>query len=143
MSSEMTDRKPYLLRAIYQWIVDNGCTPHLVIAYPGKGWVSGAPEHLMADDTLVLNISPAAAPDCVIENDAIYFTTRFGGVSHSIAVAIEAVAALVSRENQEGMGFEIGPEISEGTKSSVGKPPEMESTKPAGSKRSNHLKIIK
>lgn len=45
----MTDRKPYLLRAIYQWIVDNDCTPHLVIAAPGAGWVHGVPLHLLQE----------------------------------------------------------------------------------------------
>ena len=60
----MTDRKPYLLRAIYQWIVDNDCTPHLVIAAPGAGWVHGVPSHLLQEEMLVLNISPQAPPTC-------------------------------------------------------------------------------
>ena len=52
----MSDRKPYLLRAIYQWIIDNDCTPHLVIAAPGAGWVHGVPTHLLQEEMLVLNI---------------------------------------------------------------------------------------
>lgn len=138
---EMTDRKPYLLRAMYQWIVDNHCTPHLVIAYPDKGWVSGVPKHLLQDDTLVLNISPSAAPDCVIEDKAIYFNTRFGGVSYSVSVAIEAVVALVARENQEGMAFEIDASLAEGTKPQTS---QVQDTKnPQGKRSSGHLKIIK
>ncbi len=132
---EMTDRKPYILRAIYQWLLDNDCTPHLVIAYPGAGWVSGVPSNLLQDDTLVLNISQSASPDCVIENDVIYFTTRFSGQSHSVSVSMEAVAALIARENNEGIFFDISENLADG-------PQKVSQTKEKKAAPS-HLKIVK
>ena len=114
--SEMTDRKPYLLRAIYQWIVDNGCTPHLVIAAPGAGWVHGVPSHLLQEDMLVLNISPQATANLQIEDDDITFHTRFGGKPHQVWVAMAAVASLVARENGEGINLPVADDIEAGPK---------------------------
>lgn len=138
--TQMSDQKPYLLRAIYQWLVDNDCTPHLIIAYPNKGWVSGVPEHLLQDEQLVLNISPSASPDCQIENDAVYFSTRFSGQPHRVAVAMPAIAALLARENNQGSWFELAPDVAEGPKNS----PVKEEKKAAADKsKASHLKIVK
>ena len=94
----MTDRKPYLLRAIYQWIVDNDCTPHLVIAAPGAGWVHGVPLHLLQEEMLVLNISPTATANLSIDNDSVTFNTRFGGQPHQVWVSMQAIVSLIARE---------------------------------------------
>ena len=128
----MTDRKPYLLRAIYQWTVDNDCTPHLVIAAPGAGWVHGVPLHLLQEEMLVLNISPTATANLSIDNDSVTFNTRFGGQPHQVS--------LIARETGEGIslppaeGLEKGPQDSNVTPST----PDGED-KPSGS----HLKILK
>ncbi|SUO97263.1 stringent starvation protein B [Suttonella ornithocola] len=131
----MTDQKPYLLRAIYQWIIDNNCTPHLVIAYPKAGWVSGVPNQFLENDTLVLNISPTASPDITIENEVIYFSTRFSGTPHNVSVLIESVVGLFAKETQQGMGFDVSPNLENGPK----KLEKFESLK----KTASHLKVIK
>lgn len=135
----MTERKPYLLEAIYAWIVDNNCTPHLIIAHPGKGWVSGVPQHLLEDDVLVLNISPQATQSLHIDADACYFETRFQGKPCSVSVAMPAIHSLVARENGEGIQFGVEEHIAEGPKISTSKSQENK----ADSKSSSHLKIIK
>lgn len=140
----MSDQKPYLLRAMFQWIVDNHCTPHLLIAYPGKGWVSGVPEQFLKNDVLVLNISPSASPDCVIEDDGVYFSARFSGQSRSVAVAMEAIAAIMAQETQQGMNFEISEEIlSQGVKPVEKATSATETKAEAKQKSASHLKIIK
>lgn len=131
----MTDRKPYLLEAIYAWIVDNDCTPHLVIAHPSVGWVSGVPESLLQDDILVLNISPQATQQLHIGAEGCAFQTRFQGRSCDVLVALEAVQALVARENGEGMHFMLDESIAEG--------PAPKKTAADKTKSTSHLKIIK
>lgn len=151
---QMSDQKPYILRAVFEWLIDNGCTPHLVIAYPGKGWVRGVPPHLTEGDTLILNISPSASPDCVIKNDMIYFTTRFSGQSCSVSVDMRAVAGLVARENiQYGISWELPTaELADGPKQSdsnnnisndIFAIQSKTDNKKAKTKGNNHLKIIK
>ncbi|MBV7434757.1 starvation protein B [Cardiobacteriaceae bacterium TAE3-ERU3] len=140
-ASAMTERKPYLLEAIYAWIVDNDCTPHLVIAHPGKGWVSGVPQHLLEDDVLVLNISPQATQSLHIDADACYFETRFQGKACSVSVAMPAIHSLVARENGEGIQFGVEEHVAEGPKADL-----LESNqkdKKANTKSASHLKIIK
>ncbi len=127
-------QKPYLIRAIYQWIVDNQWTPHLIVAAPAAGWVSGLSDNFLQDEILVLNISPSAAPDCVIENDGVYFSGRFQGKSCKVAVAIEAVTALIARENGQGFHFDLPENIDQG--------PQKKKTS-IGKKTASHLKIIR
>lgn len=149
MKQEMSDRKPYLLRAMYQWISDNGCTPNLVIAHPGAGWVSGVPQSLLEDELLVLNISPSAAPDCVIEENSVYFSARFGGKPYSVAVAMPAIASIFARETREGMGFEVPDDLVDGPKepetpTRADTPHSARSEQMENSQNPrNHLKIIK
>ena len=137
----MTDRKPYLLRAIYQWIVDNDCTPHLVIVAPGAGWVHGVPLHLLQEEMLVLNISPTATANLSIDNDSVTFNTRFGGQPHQVWVSMQAIVSLIARETGEGIslppaeGLEKGPQDRNATSSA----PDGED-KPSGG---SHLKILK
>ncbi len=141
MKEAMSDRKPYLLRAMYEWIVDNGCTPHLMIAHPGSGWVSGVPEKTLKEDLLVLNISPSAAPDCVIEENGVYFSTRFNGRLCSVTVAMAAIASIFARETQEGMRFELPDDLAEGPKTAATSA-QAESTEKRQN-RPDHLKIVK
>ena len=139
----MTERKPYLLEAIYAWIVDNDCTPHLVIAHPGKGWVSGVPQHLLEDDVLVLNISPQATQSLHIDGDACYFETRFQGKPCSVSVAMPAIHSLVARENGEGIQFGVEEHVAEGPQAESPKEQVKQQEKKTTSKSASHLKIIK
>lgn len=141
--SEMRDKKPYLLRAIFEWLLDSDCTPYLLVARPDCGWVSGLPEHLLQQDSVVLNVSPRAAPDFRIEEEALFFSTRFSGQSRQIVVAMEAVAALFAQENQEGMMFEVDSELlAKGAKVKSNQISNNTTTK-ASKKSASHLKILK
>lgn len=106
MSSEkdvapMTSNRPYLLRALYQWVVDNGMTPHLLVDARDTGVL--VPQEHVQDGRIVLNISPQAVPDLVIADDCVHFQARFGGRPGAVRVPVRAVLALYARENGRGM----------------------------------------
>lgn len=99
----MTSSRPYLIRAMYQWIVDNGMTPHLLANASVDGCM--VPDAYIQDDKIVLNIAPMAIGGLVLGDDDISFSARFNGVSESIYVPIKAVEAIYARENGQGMIF--------------------------------------
>ena len=99
----MTSSVPYLLRAINEWIIDNGQTPYLIIdAAVNDTYV---PAEYVKDGQIVLNISTSAIRDLVIGDDHAAFSGRFGGVPHEIFAPMEAVMGIVAKENGEGMWF--------------------------------------
>lgn len=99
----MTSSRPYLLRACYEWIIDNEATPYLVIQadYPG---VEVPWEHVK-DSRIVLNIAPQAIRSLVLEKDYVAFHARFSGKPFEIYAPIMAVSAIYAEENGEGMVF--------------------------------------
>jgi len=99
----MTSTKPYLIRAIHEWILDNDMTPHLVVdvSYPGVR----VPTEFAEDGRLVLNISPSATRNLLIGNEWIEFNARFGGVARDLLIPAEAVIGIFTRENGQGMVF--------------------------------------
>ncbi|MDI9818426.1 MULTISPECIES: ClpXP protease specificity-enhancing factor [unclassified Legionella] len=99
----MTSNKPYLIRAIYDWIVDNDLTPYVLVNadYPGVQ----VPQQHIAAGRIILNISPKACRGLHLENDRIVFTARFSGQSHQIFIAPQAVLAIYAKENGQGMEF--------------------------------------
>lgn len=101
--AKMTSSQPYLLRALNEWIVDNGFTPQILVdnTHPGLN----IPDAVRAGDKVVLNISPSAVRDLEIDNEYLSFVARFSGVSHAVLVPIEAVQAVYARENGQGMMF--------------------------------------
>lgn len=99
----MTSSRPYLIRAMYQWIIDNGMTPHLLANASIEGCL--IPENHIQDGKIVLNIAPMAIGGLVLGDDDISFSARFNGVSESIYVPIRAVEAIYGRENGQGMMF--------------------------------------
>lgn len=103
----MTSSRPYLVRALYEWIVDNECTPHLLVNsdYPGVQ----VPDGFASEGQIVLNVAPSAVRGLQMNNQAITFEGRFGGVPHSLHVPSAAVMAIYARENGQGMVFEIEP----------------------------------
>ncbi len=103
----MTSSRPYLVRALYEWIVDNDCTPHLLVNsdHPGVQ----VPDGFASDGQIVLNVAPSAVRGLQMNNQAITFEGRFGGVPHSLHVPSAAVMAIYARENGQGMVFEIEP----------------------------------
>lgn len=105
----MTTKKPYLIRAYYDWIVDNQLTPYLLINanYPGID----IPMDHVQDGRILFNISPLACRGLHLENDKIVFTARFAGVATQIFVFPAAVLAIYAKENGEGIEFPIEMEV--------------------------------
>ncbi|NCT67098.1 MAG: ClpXP protease specificity-enhancing factor [Rhodanobacteraceae bacterium] len=99
----MTSNRPYLVRALYEWISDNGLTPYLVV----DAGVDGVrvPPSAVKDGRVVLNIAARAVAQLEISNDYVQFLARFGGVSQSVQVPLAAVLAIYAQENGQGMMF--------------------------------------
>jgi stringent starvation protein B len=107
----MTSNKPYLLRALHEWILDNGLTPHIIVDVQADGVV--VPPQAVRDGKLVLNIGPQATRGLQMGNEAVSFQARFSGRSHRISLPIDAIMAIYARENGQGMMFaqeRTGPE---------------------------------
>lgn len=102
--SELISTKPYMLRAIHEWCVDNNLTPHLMVAVDAQTRV---PMAYVKQGEIVLNINYGATKDLHIDNESIVFSARFGGVSQNIYVPMSAVKGIFARENGQGMFFEI------------------------------------
>ncbi len=101
----MNSSRPYLIRALYEWIVENDCTPHLLVDadYPG----ARVPPGYAKDGQVVLNVSPSAVRHLHMDNDAVSFEGRFGGVPQSLFIPAAAVLAVYARENGQGMVFDL------------------------------------
>ncbi len=99
----MNSNKPYLLRALNEWILDNGLTPHLIVDARAEG--VEVPAQTIKDGKLVLNIAAQATARLEMGNDSISFQARFSGVSIDIFLPIDAVMAIYARENGQGMMF--------------------------------------
>jgi stringent starvation protein B len=100
----MTSSRPYMLRALYEWIVDNDCTPYVVINALRED--AQIPRAYVKDDQIVLNISPTAVLGLKLDNDGLMFSARFGGVPMEVYAPIGAVLGIYARENGQGMVFE-------------------------------------
>jgi stringent starvation protein B len=98
--------KPYFMRAIYEWCTDNGFTPYMAVKVYGRAKV---PMEFVRNGEIVLNISFGATSGLKMDNEAVTFNARFGGVSREIYVPIENVQAVYASENGQGMAFE--PEV--------------------------------
>ena len=130
----MTPSRPYIMRALYEWIVDNDCTPYILVD-AGIDNVM-VPEQYVKDGQIVLNISPTAVVELDISNEAVAFNGRFGGVATDIYVPVYAVIGIYARENGQGMVFE--PEEEPDPTPPQDEPPEP--NKPEGRPS---LKIVK
>ena len=100
----MTSSRPYIMRALYEWIVDNDCTPYLLVDATRDEVM--VPQQYVKDGQIVLNISPSAVIELNISNEAVMFNGRFGGVATDIYVPVAAVVGIYARENGQGMVFE-------------------------------------
>lgn len=139
----MTSHRPYLLRALYEWIVDNGMTPHVLVdaGQPGVR----VPQHAVKDGKVVLNIAERAVMHLQMDNEAVRFSARFGGVSHPVDVPVAAIVAIYARETGQGM---VLPE-------DIAAPPPGPDDEPPGSPDGNddgpddrpprrgHLRVVK
>lgn len=143
-----TGTKPYLLRALYEWCLDNNQTPHIV------AWVNEhtrVPMQYVRDNEIVLNIGTTASHALTIDNEWIHFSARFGGVAHEIWIPVGHVISIFARESGEGMGFEVEPYQTGGGKKGgealqpAEKEQQTESAPPenGGGKPKKGLKLVK
>lgn len=102
-STRMTSHCPYLLRALYAWIADNGMTPHLLVDANRQG--VQVPPFAVSDGKVVLNVAERAVAGLEMGNERISFTARFGGVSHPVRIPVAAVLAIYARETGQGMAL--------------------------------------
>jgi stringent starvation protein B len=100
----MNSLKPYLIRAIHEWIVDNGFTPYLLVDTTVEGVL--VPQAFVQDDRIVLNLRPEAVHGLSLGNDQILFNARFGGKPMQVNVPVRAVLAIYAQENGRGMVFD-------------------------------------
>lgn len=105
--THLTPRRPYLLRAFYDWLLDNQLTPHLVVDISLPGVM--VPLEYARDGQIVLNIAPRAVGNLSLGNDEVSFNARFGGVPRQVTVPLAAVLAIYARENGAGTMFEPEP----------------------------------
>ena len=102
--TNLSPTRPYLARAIYEWICDNNLTPYLLVDATQPNTM--VPEQFIQDGQIVLNIVPHAVHQLHMSNDAITFSARFGGVSRDIYVPLYAVLGIYARENGQGLFFD-------------------------------------
>ena len=137
--------KPYLIRAIYEWCVDQGLTPYVAVLVDGQTKV---PTEFIKDGQIVLNISYTATRHLKIGNDFINFSARFNGSSRELEVPIPAVIGVFAKENGQGLFFQATEEITASAVNPSGpsapqdeeEPP---SPPPAKPPRGGHLKVVK
>lgn len=106
----MSSSRPYLIRALHEWILDNQCTPYILVNTLEDG-VLVPQDFVNPDGQLVLNISPSAVVDYITDEQKISFRARFGGIPTDIVVPYRAVLGIYAKENQQGMIFEAEPMI--------------------------------
>ena len=122
---EMTSSRPYLLRAVYEWIADNELTPQIVV--DAQNDQVQVPTTYVRDGKIVLNISPTAVRELSLGNEWVEFSARFGGRAFDVVVPIDAVLAIMARENGTGMSF----------------PEPHRDEPPPEPRRRPHLKVVK
>ncbi len=136
----MISTRPYLIRAFYEWIVDNNCTPHIVVNAEIEH--VEVPSDFVEGGQIVLNISMPAVHNLSLTNDAVSFQARFGGVPHNVYVPIKAVMAIYARENGRGMVFSDDDEAPPPEKQATDEKEEKGKGK-GGKGKASHLTVVK
>jgi len=115
----MTSNRPYILRALHEWIIDNGMTPYVLIN--AEIPEVSVPEEYVQDGRVVLNVSPSAVKDLVMGNDFVTFSARFSGSPSAVVLPLRAILAIYAKENGKGMIFpeEEGEDGEETTQAST------------------------
>ncbi len=133
---DLTPTKPYLIRAFYEWILDNDLTPHLMVDAEIQG--VQVPVEFISDGQIVLNIADSAVKSLELGNEWVYFSARFGGVPQEIHVPMIAVKAIYAQENGKGMVFTDEENVPPPTSPS----PSKKGRQKAGSKKPT-LRVVK
>ena len=132
-NNKVLPKRPYLLRAMHQWITECGNTPHVIIDAGREG--AEVPRAYVKDGKIVLNLSEGATQRLRLGNEAVEFEARFAGVIHHVRFPVTAVLGIYARETGEGMVFseqDLGPE-----------PPTRPTSAEEGGARRPRLKVVK
>jgi stringent starvation protein B len=132
-TASVSSRRPYLLRAMHEWITDNRQTPHLVVDAEAEG--VEVPRQFVKDGKIILNVSHGATSGLKLGNESIEFTARFAGAARAVHIPVRAVLGIYARESGQGMIFndsDLSPE-----------PPGGKPTAGPEDGRRSHLKVVK
>ena len=133
MSASMTSSRPYLIRAIYEWISDNALTPYILVNAELPQTV--VPQQFVEDGKIVLNISSQAIDNLHIDNDWLMFSARFNGKAMEVSVPVAAILAIYAKENGQGMVLD---------REEQGKPPDGPAPSGGGKGgKKPHLQLVK
>ena len=130
----ISSNRPYLIRALYEWLVDNDLTPHLMVAADREN--VDVPGQYVKDGRIILNVCPTAVQNLELDNELISFSARFGGVPTAVSVPPSAVLGIYARENGQGMLFPDEEFSKEGSPGTDEDPPPSPPDRPT-------LKVIK
>ena len=141
----MNSSKPYIVRALHQWITDNDCTPLILVS--SKSQDVQIPAGIDEEGKVVLNIAYGATKNLEISDEGVFFDARFSGVSQNLYVPTHAILAIYARENGQGMMFgdtdDEPPEGSGPDDSGPNNKPLEEVKKPKVKKQKSFLKVVK
>ncbi len=128
----MTSSRPYLIRALYDWIIDNGMTPHLLVdaEFPG----CEVPRQYVNEGRIVFNVNPSAVNGLTLGNEFVMFDARFSGTPMNVTIPVMAVLAIYARENGRGMVF---------NEEEPGETPPPEPSEPASKTTRPALRVVK
>lgn len=132
MTDQMTPNRPYLLRALYEWISDNAMTPHILVDADFAG--VDVPEQAIQKGKVILNIDKSAVHELELGNEIVSFNARFAGHRYGVSVPVEAVLAIYSKENGQGMMFAQDDEPDPSGGPDDGEKPKM---------KRPHLRVVK
>jgi len=136
VTDAMSPSRPYFIRAVYEWILDNNLTPYLLVnaSYPN----TQVPVEYVRDGRIILNLTPSAIRNLHLGNEQVEFSARFGGQSRNLFVPVGSILAIYAKENGKGMFFEeedMPPPATSGSTQDLGRP-KIPAGKPS-------LKVIK
>lgn len=129
----MTSSQSYLLRAIYEWIIDNDMTPYILVNADMEN--THVPRQYIENGKIVLNLAPQAVNDLQLTNEFVMFNARFSGKSMEVSLPIAAVLAIYAKENGQGMVFSDGDDNQP--------PPTEPSPDDSDKDKKSHLKLVK
>ena len=136
----MSTTKPYLVRAIYEWCIDNDYTPYVAVSVNSNTHV---PMEYVENGEIILNISQNATDDLVMSNDCIQFLARFDGAPKKMQIPMNAVKSIFAKEVNQGLTFSIDPQPDRGNKQNTDQSILEQKKKKKPPSKKNHLQVVK
>lgn len=137
----MISNRSYLLKALYEWVLDNDCTPYIVISTEARN--VQIPPGYAEDNRIILNISPGAVQELEINQSTIFFMSRFSGQAHAISAPVGAVIAIYAKESGEGMVFDLEESEAPLIEGEAGSLKTAGASDTASDGGASHLRVIK